>query len=185
MADDGSILAEEKEEAEEAVNSSLPEWVTKLSIPALVVQARLLAFGIFALGGLLLSLERLSQAFILVFAAEVGDRSFISAAALSAQGGPEGAAAVFVGAIAAHAIATLLAVALGDLISTYVSESWLMSQAVTFNVLLAAPSVYKQPERLDARPTCRAQEKTLTYIGGGLFLFFAATSTANVVGPLS
>eukprot|EP00439_Symbiodinium_sp_Y106_P066026 s2467_g10.t1 len=162
MADDGSILAEEKEEAEEAVNSSLPEWVTKLSIPALVVQA-----------------------FILVFAAEVGDRSFISAAALSAQGGPEGAAAVFVGAIAAHAIATLLAVALGDLISTYVSESWLMSQAVTFNVLLAAPSVYKQPERLDARPTCRAQEKTLTYIGGGLFLFFAATSTANVAATLS
>ncbi|CAE7237778.1 unnamed protein product, partial [Symbiodinium microadriaticum] len=99
MADDGSILAEEKEEAEEAVNSSLPEWVTNLAIPALVVQA-----------------------FILVFAAEVGDRSFISAAALSAQGGPEGAAAVFVGAIAAHAIATLLAVALGDLISTYVSE---------------------------------------------------------------
>lgn len=126
MADDGSILAEEKEEAEEAVNSSLPEWVTNLAIPALVVQA-----------------------FILVFAAEVGDRSFISAAALSAQGGPEGAAAVFVGAIAAHAIATLLAVALGDLISTYVSE------------------------------------KTLTYIGGGLFLFFAATSTANVIGPLS
>ena len=64
----------------------------------------------------------LGQAFILVFAAEVGDRSFISAAALSAQGGPEGAAAVFVGSIAAHAIATLLAVALGDLISTYVSE---------------------------------------------------------------
>ena len=40
MSDDGSILAEEKEEAEEAVNESLPEWVTKLAIPALVVQAR-------------------------------------------------------------------------------------------------------------------------------------------------
>ena len=40
MPDDGSILAEEKEEAEEAVNSSLPEWVTKLAIPTLVVQAR-------------------------------------------------------------------------------------------------------------------------------------------------
>ena len=40
MPDDGSILAEEKEEAEEAVNESLPEWVTKLAIPALVVQAR-------------------------------------------------------------------------------------------------------------------------------------------------
>lgn len=39
MPDDGSILAEEKEEAEEAVNSSLPEWVTKLAIPAVVTQA--------------------------------------------------------------------------------------------------------------------------------------------------
>lgn len=63
------------------------------------------------------------EAFLLVFAAEVGDRSFISAAALSAQGGPEGGVAVFIGAIAAHSIATLLAVALGDLISTYVSEA--------------------------------------------------------------
>jgi hypothetical protein len=39
MADDGSILAEEKEEAEEAVNESLPEWVTKLALPTLVIQA--------------------------------------------------------------------------------------------------------------------------------------------------
>ena len=63
------------------------------------------------------------QAFLLVFAAEIGDRSFISAAALSAQGGPEGAVAVFLGSISAHGVATLLAVALGDLISTYVSEA--------------------------------------------------------------
>ena len=40
MADDGSILAEEKEEAEEEVNKSLPEWVTKLAVPALVIQAQ-------------------------------------------------------------------------------------------------------------------------------------------------
>ena len=39
MADDGSILAEEKEEAEEAVNESLPEWVTNLALPTLVIQA--------------------------------------------------------------------------------------------------------------------------------------------------
>ena len=55
MADDGSILAEEKEEAEEAVNSSLPEWVTNLAIPALVVQARQLAsMHIYVLDQLLL-----------------------------------------------------------------------------------------------------------------------------------
>lgn len=39
MPDDGSILAEEREEAEEAINSGLPEWVTSLAIPAVVVQA--------------------------------------------------------------------------------------------------------------------------------------------------
>lgn len=65
------------------------------------------------------------KAFLLVFAAEIGDRSFISAAALSAQGGPEGAVAVFLGSISAHGVATLLAVALGDLISSYVSAAWI------------------------------------------------------------
>ena len=122
----------------------------------------------------------LVQAFLLVFAAEVGDRSFISAAALSAQGGPEGAAAVFVGAIAAHGIATLLAVALGDLISTYVSELWqqlgpVMHEGhVSMCCSLRLPDVYMLPK-----------ERTLTYIGGALFIFFAATSTVNVVGTLS
>ena len=122
----------------------------------------------------------LLQAFLLVFAAEVGDRSFISAAALSAQGGPEGAAAVFVGAIAAHGIATLLAVALGDLISTYVSELWqqlgpIMHEGhVSMRCSLRLPDVYMLPK-----------ERTLTYIGGALFIFFAATSTVNVVGTLS
>ena len=42
MADDGSILQEEKEEAEEAVNESLPDWVARLAVPALVVQAGLM-----------------------------------------------------------------------------------------------------------------------------------------------
>ena len=70
-----------------------------------------------------------SQAFLLVFAAEIGDRSFISAAALSAQGGPEGAVAVFIGSISAHGVATLLAVALGDLISSYVSAAWMQDES--------------------------------------------------------
>jgi len=86
------------------------------------------------------------QAFVLVFAAEIGDRSFISAAALSAQGGPAGALAVFIGGISAHTIATLLAVLLGELISKYITE------------------------------------RQLAFIGGGLFLIFAATSTAKVAG---
>jgi len=126
MEDDGSLL-DEKEEAEEEVKRSLPSWISggaaAVVLPPLVLQA-----------------------FVLVFAAEIGDRSFISAAALSAQGGPEGAAAVFVGGITAHSIATLAAVILGDLISKYISE------------------------------------KQLAYIGGVLFLVFAASSGAKIAG---
>lgn len=124
MADDGSILAEEKEEAEEAVKTSIPSWISggALVLPPIVIQA-----------------------FLLVFAAEIGDRSFISAAALSAQGGPPGAAAVFAGAITAHGIATLIAVVLGELISKYVSE------------------------------------KTITQVGGVLFLIFAASAASNLL----
>jgi len=127
MEEDGSLL-DEKEEAEEAVKEgALPAWISggtaSLVLPPVVLQA-----------------------FLLVFAAEIGDRSFISAAALSAQGGPTGALAVFVGGISAHAIATLLAVGLGELISKYVSE------------------------------------RQLTLVGGVLFLIFAATSVANLIG---
>mmetsp|Transcript_68214 Transcript_68214/g.210903 ORF Transcript_68214/g.210903 Transcript_68214/m.210903 type:complete len:154 (-) Transcript_68214:202-663(-) len=97
---------DEKEEAEEAVRDALPSWISggaaTLVLPPLVLRA-----------------------FVLVFAAEIGDRSFISAAALSAQSGPAGAAAVFVGGITAHGIATLSAVLLGDLISNYITEKQL------------------------------------------------------------
>lgn len=129
MADDGSIMAEEREEAEEAVQASASPTggagESSFVLPPLIFQA-----------------------FTLVFAAEIGDRSFISAAALSAQGGPAGAASVFIGGISAHGIATLLAVILGEFISQYVSE------------------------------------KTITYIGGTLFLIFAATSTGHLIGAL-
>lgn len=126
MEDDASLL-DEKEEAEEAIMEGLPAWmsggVASLVVPPLVIRA-----------------------FVLVFAAEIGDRSFISAAALSAQSGPEGAAAVFVGGITAHGIATLSAVLLGDLISNFITE------------------------------------KQLTFIGGSLFLTFAALSGAKLAG---
>jgi len=127
MEDDGSLL-EEKEEAEEDIKKvALPGFLSggaaSLVLPPLVLQA-----------------------FVLVFAAEICDRSFISAAALSAQGGPAGALAVFIGGISAHTIATLIAVVLGELISKYITE------------------------------------KQLAFIGGGLFLVFAATSTAKVAG---
>ena len=86
---------------------------------------------------------------------------------------------MFVGSIAAHGIATLLAVALGDLISTYVSELWLELAEPTLSLCMTRCC-------LVMRVACSSlvKEKTLTYIGGGLFLLFAATSTVNVVGAL-
>lgn len=128
MEDDGSLL-DEREEAEEAVKESMPSWVSGGAIAATLPPLVL-------------------QAFVLVFAAEIGDRSFISAVALSAQGGPEGAVAVFTGGITAHAIATLFAVSVGELIAQYVTE------------------------------------KQLSYIGGVLFLVFAATSAQDLLGKL-
>jgi len=126
MQDDGSLL-DEKEEAEEEVKGAMPSWMSggaaTVVIPPLVLQA-----------------------FVLVFAAEIGDRSFISAAALSAQGGFEAATEVFVGGISAHTLATLGAVLVGDVIAGYVTE------------------------------------KQLAYIGGVLFLIFAATSALKVAG---
>ena len=85
--------------------------------------------------GLLLS------TFLLVFATEWGDKSFLATIALAAASNPAG---VVLGAVGGHGVATALAVAGGAALSKVVSE------------------------------------RTVQYVGGSLFLVFAAATVVDI-----
>eukprot|EP01025_Chloroclados_australasicus_P048691 TRINITY_DN5524_c0_g1_i4.p1 TRINITY_DN5524_c0_g1~~TRINITY_DN5524_c0_g1_i4.p1 ORF type:complete len:229 (-),score=38.56 TRINITY_DN5524_c0_g1_i4:268-954(-) len=80
--------------------------------------------------------------FVLVFAAEWGDKSFLATIALSAASSPIG---VTFGAITGHGVATAVAVLGGSVLSQYVNE------------------------------------KTASYVGGSLFLVFAAATLVDII----
>merc|ERR1712174_69601 len=94
MDDGNGVMDEELAEAEEAVDGS--DTVKQENTVAKILSI----FG-------------------LVFAAEFGDRSFLSTIALSAAQNPF---SVAFGAIAAHAVATGIAVLGGGVIAKYISE---------------------------------------------------------------
>ncbi|PIA34460.1 hypothetical protein AQUCO_03700017v1 [Aquilegia coerulea] len=92
--------------------------------------------------GLLAAASTVFSTFLVVFVAEWGDKSFFSTIALAAASSPLG---VIGGALAGHAVATLLAVLGGSLLGTFLSE------------------------------------KTVAYVGGTLFLVFAAVTLIEIV----
>ncbi|WOK98097.1 hypothetical protein Cni_G06807 [Canna indica] len=92
--------------------------------------------------GIMAAASTVISTFVLVFVAEWGDKSFFSTIALAAASSPLG---VIAGALAGHAVATLLAVLGGSLLGTFVSE------------------------------------KVIAYVGGTLFLVFAAVTLVEIV----
>jgi putative Ca2+/H+ antiporter (TMEM165/GDT1 family) len=83
-------------------------------------------------------LGQIASIFTLVFAAEFGDRSFLSTIALSAAQNPVSVAG---GAIAAHAVATGIAVAGGSVVAKYLSEKVISFIGGTLFLIFAVTTV--------------------------------------------
>ncbi|CAM8934738.1 unnamed protein product [Rhodiola kirilowii] len=72
--------------------------------------------------GILAAANTIVSTFLLVFVAEWGDKSFFSTIALAAASSPLG---IIAGALAGHAMATLIAVLGGSLLGTFLSEKFI------------------------------------------------------------
>jgi len=105
-------------------------------------------------------LAQVFQTFTVVFAAEIGDRSFLSTIALSAANNPF---AVATGAIAAHASAT------GIARSIYLKEFLLIIIHDLGIAVLGGALMSKY-----------LSEKVIGYVGGTLFIIFAITTALGV-----
>jgi putative Ca2+/H+ antiporter (TMEM165/GDT1 family) len=85
------------------------------------------------------TIARVLSIFGLVFAAEFGDRSFLSTIALSAAQNP---VSVAIGATAAHAVATGIAVAGGAVVAKYLSEKVIGIIGGTLFLVFAATTAF-------------------------------------------
>ncbi|RDX92070.1 Protein PAM71, chloroplastic, partial [Mucuna pruriens] len=131
--------------------------------------------------GILSAASTVVSTFLLVFVAEWGDKSFFSTIALAAASSPLG---VIAGALAGHGVATLvtpfpLAVLGGSLLGTFLSEKNLANGALLWIIFFPGIPLFQHKIYMTA--TSSSILDVIAYIGGVLFLVFAAVTLFEIV----